>query len=415
MAPRTITPAESELAQRLLANARRAMAAIADYDQARVDRICQAVGWAGANPDTARTPRQHERRRERHGQPRAAPPRQGARHPARCASPEEHGRHRRDPEKGIVKYAKPAGVICSLIPVTSPYITPIGIAIYAIKCKDAVIFSPHPSSRKTTNETVRLMRAALEGARRSRRRAAVRRAAEHSARQRADVDLRSDDRDRRSRDGQGGLQLRQARLRRRRRQRDDGDRRDRGHQGSGAQHRDQQDQRSRIGLFGRRQSRRRRDDLRRAAAAAAAGGRLSRQRRRRSSSCSGPTGTSRAGAPPTPSPAPPPPSPPKPASHFPPDKTFFLVEEANIGKQYPVLDRKARRRAGRVQVPRLRRCARQGAADFRDRRPRPLVRHLLVQRRPHQPPRADGAGEPHHGAPGAVAARTPAPSPTACR
>ena len=35
------------------------------------------------------------------------------------------------PEKGIVKYAKPAGVICSLIPVTSPYVTPIGIAIYA--------------------------------------------------------------------------------------------------------------------------------------------------------------------------------------------------------------------------------------------------------------------------------------------
>ena len=63
------------------------------------------------------------------------------------------------PEKGIVKYAKPAGVIVSLIPVTSPYITPIGIAIYAIKCKDAVIFSPHPSSRKTTFETVRLMRA----------------------------------------------------------------------------------------------------------------------------------------------------------------------------------------------------------------------------------------------------------------
>ena len=60
-----------------------------------------------------------------------------------------------------MKYAKPAGVIASLIPVTSPYITPIGVAIYAIKCKDAVIFSPHPGSRKTTNETVRVMRAAL--------------------------------------------------------------------------------------------------------------------------------------------------------------------------------------------------------------------------------------------------------------
>ncbi len=65
------------------------------------------------------------------------------------------------PEKGIVKYAKPAGVIASLIPVTSPYVTPIGIAIYAIKCKDAVIFSPHPASRRTTNEVVRLMREAL--------------------------------------------------------------------------------------------------------------------------------------------------------------------------------------------------------------------------------------------------------------
>ena len=65
------------------------------------------------------------------------------------------------PDKGIVKYAKPAGVIASLIPVTSPYVTPIGIAIYAIKCKDAVIFSPHPASRNTTTETVRLMREAL--------------------------------------------------------------------------------------------------------------------------------------------------------------------------------------------------------------------------------------------------------------
>src|SRR4249919_1846222 len=65
------------------------------------------------------------------------------------------------PEKGIVKYAKPAGVIAALVPVTSPYVTPIGIAIYAIKCKDAVIFSPHPASKKTTLETVRVLRAAL--------------------------------------------------------------------------------------------------------------------------------------------------------------------------------------------------------------------------------------------------------------
>src|SRR5678809_1176857 len=65
-------------------------------------------------------------------------------------------------DRGIVKYAKPAGVIAALIPVTSPYVTPISIAIYAIKCKDAVVFSPHPGSRRTTAETVRILRRALE-------------------------------------------------------------------------------------------------------------------------------------------------------------------------------------------------------------------------------------------------------------
>jgi sulfoacetaldehyde dehydrogenase len=161
MAARTITPQETELAQRLLANARKAMQQIADYDQKKVDRICQAVGWAGANPEAA----------ERLANMSVDESGMGSREPRRRAKvlgilrdalrQKSIGVIEEIPEKGIVKYAKPAGVICSLIPVTSPYITPIGIAIYAIKCKDAVIFSPHPSSKKTTNETVRLMRAAL--------------------------------------------------------------------------------------------------------------------------------------------------------------------------------------------------------------------------------------------------------------
>ncbi len=66
------------------------------------------------------------------------------------------------PEKGIVKYAKPAGVIASLVPVTNAALTEAGNGIFALKCKDAIIFSPHPASKKTTNETVRIMRAALK-------------------------------------------------------------------------------------------------------------------------------------------------------------------------------------------------------------------------------------------------------------
>ena len=43
-----------------------------------------------------------------------------------------------------------------------------------------------------------------------------------------------------------------------------------------------------------------------------------------------------------------------------------------------------------------------GQGDLRGRRQGPLVRHLLVRRRPHRPPGAGRAGEPDHGPPAAV-------------
>ena len=66
------------------------------------------------------------------------------------------------PEKGIVKYAKPVGVIASLVPVTNAALTEAGNGIFAVKCKNAIIFSPHPASKNTTIETVRIMRAVLK-------------------------------------------------------------------------------------------------------------------------------------------------------------------------------------------------------------------------------------------------------------
>lgn len=158
---RDITPEEAEAVDGALARARAAMAAIAAYDQARVDRICQGVAWATANMETS--VRLANMSVDESGMGGREPTRRGKvlgilRDALRQKS---MGVIEEIPEKGLVKYAKPAGVIVSLIPVTSPYITPIGIAIYAVKCKNAVIFSPHPSSRKTTFEVVRLMRAAL--------------------------------------------------------------------------------------------------------------------------------------------------------------------------------------------------------------------------------------------------------------
>ena len=166
--------------------------------------------------------------------------------------------------------------------------------------------------------------------------------------------------------------------------------------------RDQQDQRSRLGLFGRRQPAGRRLHLRRVSDQLQRRGRVSRQRRRRSSGCSARTGTSKAAARPTPSPGRPRWSPRRPAS--PSRRQDVLDRRRNPHRQAAsVLDREARASCSAVfKCERLRRRAGQGAADLRDRRPRPLLRHLLVRRRPHPSPRADGAGQPDHGAPGAI-------------
>ena len=162
MAPRAITPEEQDTVDALIGRARAAMQQADACDQATVDRLIRAVAWAGGNETTAARLARMSVEESGMGSPE---PRRRAkvlgilRDALRQKS---MGIIEELPDKGIVKYAKPAGVIASLIPVTSPYVTPIGIAIYAIKCKDAVIFSPHPASRNTTQETVRVMRAALE-------------------------------------------------------------------------------------------------------------------------------------------------------------------------------------------------------------------------------------------------------------
>jgi sulfoacetaldehyde dehydrogenase len=162
MAERAITAEEYRDVHERLGRARAAMEQVAGYDQARVDRLCQAVAWAGGNEVTAARLARMSVDESGLGSPE---PRRRAkvlgilRDALRQKS---MGIIEKDAARGIVKYAKPAGVIAALIPVTSPYVTPIGIAIYAIKCKDAVIFSPHPASRHTTAETVRVMREALK-------------------------------------------------------------------------------------------------------------------------------------------------------------------------------------------------------------------------------------------------------------
>ena len=161
--PRAITEDEKRYAQELLQRARTAMCLIKDYDQQRVDRLCQAVGWATANEKTftrlAYMSVDESGLGDRAGRPNKRFKIMGILRDA--LRQKSMGIIEEIPEKGIVKYAKPAGVIASLVPVTNAALTEAGNGIYALKCKDAIIFSPHPASKKTTTETVRLMRAAL--------------------------------------------------------------------------------------------------------------------------------------------------------------------------------------------------------------------------------------------------------------
>ena len=146
------------------ARAREALAIIETYDQARVDRLCQAVAWAVANKQSftrlvamgiaesglGDSETRMNKRMKIRGVLRDALRQRSV------------GVIEELPELGIVKYGKPAGVVACVVPTTNPDLTPAGNAIYAIKARDVVIFAPHPRSKKTSFETVRLMREALE-------------------------------------------------------------------------------------------------------------------------------------------------------------------------------------------------------------------------------------------------------------
>jgi sulfoacetaldehyde dehydrogenase len=144
--------------------ARKAMEIVESYSQERLDRLCQAVAWAVSNKRTFSELVDMGIEESKLGDPVS---RMGKRMKIRgilrdALRQKSVGIVEEIPDKGIVKYAKPVGVIGSIVPTTNPDLTPAGTAIYAIKARDAVIFSPHPRSKKTSFETVRIMREALE-------------------------------------------------------------------------------------------------------------------------------------------------------------------------------------------------------------------------------------------------------------
>jgi acetaldehyde dehydrogenase / alcohol dehydrogenase len=67
------------------------------------------------------------------------------------------GTIREFPERGLAEVAEPIGVIFSLTPITNPTSTVLFKCIMAIKTRNTVIFSPHPSAWRCCSEAVKIM------------------------------------------------------------------------------------------------------------------------------------------------------------------------------------------------------------------------------------------------------------------
>ncbi|WP_170518670.1 aldehyde dehydrogenase family protein [Ruegeria atlantica] len=161
-----LTENDRNMAADMLARARAAMAEIEDWDQDRLNRLSQAIAWYAGNEKTFTRLAQQGVDESGIGDREGRPAKRFKIHMVLrdVLRTPSTGIVEVDEEKGLVKYAKPAGVIASLIPMTNPAMTPPVTGVSAANARNAVIFSPHPRTAHTTFEMVEVMRAACRAA-----------------------------------------------------------------------------------------------------------------------------------------------------------------------------------------------------------------------------------------------------------
>ncbi|HWR44463.1 acetaldehyde dehydrogenase (acetylating) [Sporomusa sp.] len=71
---------------------------------------------------------------------------------------------REDKKQRLWEIAEPVGVITGIVPTTNPTSTVIYKAMIALKSRNAIVFSPHPSAVRCTNEAAKLMNQAAVAA-----------------------------------------------------------------------------------------------------------------------------------------------------------------------------------------------------------------------------------------------------------
>ena len=149
----------------LVARARTAQDAIANYTQEQVDELCTAVAWAVARPDRVETLAKLAVDEGGFGNYDDKVFKINRRVMGALADilpVKTVGVVETDEARGLVKIAKPVGVVAALIPTTGPDATPPMKTLFALKGRNAIVMSPHPRTAKSTATVVASMREACK-------------------------------------------------------------------------------------------------------------------------------------------------------------------------------------------------------------------------------------------------------------
>ena len=155
----------AEYVSQLIARARKAQKIAEGFSQEKVDKLCAAITWATVKEDVARKIAKLAYDESQMGTEEAKyikmkiKPRGALRD---MQGQRSVGIIEEDPAKGLVKYAKPIGVIGGIVPCTNPEATPVVKAMFALKGRNAIVFAPHPRTKKTNAYICDIMRAALK-------------------------------------------------------------------------------------------------------------------------------------------------------------------------------------------------------------------------------------------------------------
>ena len=157
-----MTPDSEKIVDELVSRARAAMLEVRGASQHRIDEIVTAIAWSLYEPGRARAMAEMAVRDTGIG---------NADDKMRKNQRKTFGTLRDllrvktvgviENSRGMVKYAKPVGVVAAITPSTNPQATPVNKTMMALKGGNAIIIAPSPAGWSSTNAIVEIMRDAL--------------------------------------------------------------------------------------------------------------------------------------------------------------------------------------------------------------------------------------------------------------